>query len=412
MKRTTQFGLIVIAILSCHAGLLKAQQVGPGVGAGTEDPKRILSEADQAIRKVQSLSYEATYQGTGSFSTQSPISTGKVRLSKLESNNPLKTKLSAQGGFLQTGSADVQPFQVAFDGKTISRIRSGQKALVYKTVAENNPAERSLGFVTSFLGGGAYRLLMLEYILDQPFNRQLSAPVMEYEGRTSVNGVLCHVIYLEYPEDAKRTTRERWFFGVKDYLPRKLEQIAINDPGRYGAYVLSLSNLKVNIPLGKWAFQIRTPRGYTITPYQIPDRPTLLAVGDAAPEWTLTDASGTSHTLSEYRGKVVVLDFWATWCGPCIRTMPAIQQLHEKYLSNDLIIFGVNSWEESNSSAYMKSKGFTYGLLLKGEEIAKAYRVDTLPTVYVIGADGKIIFRSVGVDDKLRSFLAERFQSK
>ena len=412
MKRTIQFGLIVIAIASCHSGFLRAQQIGPGVGADTEDPKRILREADQAIRKVQSLSYEATYQGTGSFSTQSPISTGQVKLSKLETNNPLKAKVSARGGFLQTGSADEQPLQVAFDGKTISRIRSGQRALVYKTLAENNPAERSLGFVTSFLGGGAYHLLMLEYIIDQPFIRQLSAPVVEYEGRTSVNGVLCHVIYLEYPLDAKRTTRERWFFGVRDYLPRKLEQIAINNLGRYGAYVLSLSNLKVNIPLGNWAFQIRTPRGYAMTPYRAPDPPMLLAVGEPAPDWTLTDASGNSHTLSEYRGKVVVLDFWATWCGPCIRTMPEIQRLHEKYLREGLIVLGVNSWEESNSSAYMKSQGFTYGLLLKGEGIAKGYRVDTLPTVYVIGDDGKIIYRSIGVDDNLSSFLAKQFQPK
>ena len=132
------------------------------------------------------------------FLLMSTISTGQVKLSKLEANNPLKAKLSAQGEFLQAGSADVQPFQVVFDGKTISKIRSDQKSLVYKTLTENNPAERSLGFVTSFLGGGAYHLLMLEYILDQPFRRQLAAPVVEYEGRTSVNGVLCHVIYLDY----------------------------------------------------------------------------------------------------------------------------------------------------------------------------------------------------------------------
>src|SRR5207247_9350176 len=111
MKRTTQFGLIVIAIASCHSGFLRAQQIGPGVGADTEDPKRILREADQAIRKVQSLSYEASYQGTGSFSTHSPASTGQVRLSKLEANNPLKAKLYARGDFVPTASAEAQAFQ-------------------------------------------------------------------------------------------------------------------------------------------------------------------------------------------------------------------------------------------------------------------------------------------------------------
>jgi len=60
----------------------------------------------------------------------------------------------------------------------------------------------------------------------------------------------------------------------------------------------------------------------------------------------------------------------------------------------------------------MKEQGFTYGLLLKGEDIAKAYRVNILPTVYVIGGDGTIIFRSIGVHDNLSSFLANQFQPK
>jgi thiol-disulfide isomerase/thioredoxin len=412
MIRRICIALIVITINFCFPLLAKAQRVSPGVGAGTEDPKRILREADEAIRRVQSLSYEAIYQGTGSFSTQSPTSTGQVRLTKLEANNPLKAKLSARGNFAQTGSAEVQPFQVAFDGKTIKKVRANEKALVYKTLGGNNPAERSLGVVTGFFGWGAYSLLMLEYILDEPFARQLSAPVAEYEGRASVNDVLCHVVYLEYRIDAKRTKRERWFVGVKDYLPRKFEEITVNDKGRYGSYVLALSNLRVNVSLGSEVFQIRLPRGYALTPYRAPDQPALLAVGDFAPEWTLNDAYGKTHTLSEYRGKTIILDFWATWCGPCIRTMPEIQRLHEKYLSNDLIVFGVNSWEESNSSAYMKEQGFTYGLLLKGEVIAKTYGVNTLPAVYVIGGDGKIAFRSIGVHDDLSSFLAKYFERK
>jgi hypothetical protein len=61
-------------------------------------------------------------------------------------------------------------------------------------------------------------------------------------------------------------------------------------------------------------------------------------------------------------------------------------------------IIGINAWEESNSVAYMKEKGYTYGLLLKGETVAEAYRAHTMPTLYVIGADGKIIYREVGLE--------------
>ena len=147
MRRTIQILLLVSATSVCFPPLSKAQQVGPGVGADTEDPKRILREADQAIRKIQSLSYEATYQGSGSFSTHSPISTGRVGISKLDADNPLKAKLSVQGDFFPTGSGEVQPFQVAFDGQTIRKIRASEKALIYKAVAGNDPAERNLGFV-------------------------------------------------------------------------------------------------------------------------------------------------------------------------------------------------------------------------------------------------------------------------
>lgn len=106
------------------------------------------------------------------------------------------------------------------------------------------------------------------------------------------------------------------------------------------------------------------------------------------------------------------IHFWATWCGPCIRTMPEIQRLHEKYQSKDVLVFGVNCWEESNAAAYMKDQRFTYKLLLKGESIAPGYRVEILPTIYVVGEDGKIIYRSVGVDEKLDSFLAKHLEGK
>jgi hypothetical protein len=74
--------------------------------------------------------------------------------------------------------------------------------------------------------------------------------------------------------------------------------------------------------------------------------------------------------------------------------MPGIQKLHEKYGLRGVEIVGINAWEESNAAAYMKEKGYTYRLLLKGEAVAEAYRATTLPTIYIVGVDGKIIYRS------------------
>ena len=137
-------------------------------------------------------------------------------------------------------------------------------------------------------------------------------------------------------------------------------------------------------------------------------RADLLDVGDPAPDWTLKDAEGQAHTLSEYKGKVVVLDFWASWCGPCAKVMPRMEKLHRKYGDQGLVVFGVNSWETGDAAATMREKGCTYGLLLRGEEMAPAYGVTSLPVVYVIGADGRVIYCQAGAEHKDLADVIER----
>jgi peroxiredoxin len=89
--------------------------------------------------------------------------------------------------------------------------------------------------------------------------------------------------------------------------------------------------------------------------------------------------------------------------------MPRMQKLHEKFGSSGVVVFGVNAWENSDPIALMKKKGFSYDVLLKGEGIAEAYKVTTLPVVYVIGTDGKVIYCHEGVDDKNLSSVIEKY---
>ncbi len=384
----------------------KTGQVGPGVGAYTEDPRRILRAAGRAARALRDLTYEADYRGVGAMATHSPVAAGRVTLSKLAADNPLKAKVAARGVFFPSGTDEAAPFHTTFDGQTIRRLRPKEKVMSVKTLSAGDPGERTLGFVTSFFGGGPYQLLMFEFLLDEPFARQAEAPSADYEGRSVVAGVLCHVVYVEHSPDPRgRVRKERWFLGAKDNLPRRLEQLAVDDNGRAGAYVLTLSALRPRAPLKGRPFAARVPRGYTAKPYEQPAPPALLNVGAPAPDWKLSDPDGRVHSLSEYRGRVLVLDFWATWCGPCVRAMPGLQNLHERYGSRGVVVFGVNTWEESNPVEFMKRGGYSYGLLLKGEGVAQAYRVSSLPTLYVIGVDGTIIHGVRGIDDSLTGLI-------
>src|ERR1051326_2658450 len=90
-------GVVSAALLRPVAETLDQQPVAPGVGANTEDPKKVLRAADEALRAVRSVSYDAAYQGTGAFATRSWIAAGKVRIAKLAAGDPLTAKLAAEG---------------------------------------------------------------------------------------------------------------------------------------------------------------------------------------------------------------------------------------------------------------------------------------------------------------------------
>jgi peroxiredoxin len=130
----------------------------------------------------------------------------------------------------------------------------------------------------------------------------------------------------------------------------------------------------------------------------------LLRAGDAAPDWTLSDARGGSHSLSDYRGKVVVMDFWAVWCVQCHRAMPWLQKLHADLSERGVEVIGVSTDEKGGDPVQlMKDRGYTYGLMLHGETISKAYGVVGMPAFYVVGTDGRVVYSGFGTTPALEA---------
>jgi thiol-disulfide isomerase/thioredoxin len=119
------------------------------------------------------------------------------------------------------------------------------------------------------------------------------------------------------------------------------------------------------------------------------------AVGTIAPDFVLFDVNANPFRLSELRGSVVVINFWASWCDPCREEMPILQDLYERYSMDGLIILGVNttytdSWEDAVSFA--KELGLTFPILFDdtGAVGETLYKVFGLPTSYWIDRDGVI----------------------
>jgi peroxiredoxin len=124
-------------------------------------------------------------------------------------------------------------------------------------------------------------------------------------------------------------------------------------------------------------------------------------IGMEAPDFTLSDPSGQTVHLRDLRGKVVVVDFWATWCGPCRELMPHIQKMHEQLAAQGLTILGLDVGEEADRVAmFAKQQSYTFRLLLDAEpQVTSRYFVTALPTTFVIDRAGRIAFRGMGLDN-------------
>ena len=115
-------------------------------------------------------------------------------------------------------------------------------------------------------------------------------------------------------------------------------------------------------------------------------------LGEAAPDFTLASSSGEHVRLADQRGSVVMLHFWASWCGPCRPSMPLVDAMHQRYGSAGLMVWGVDV-EEDNTDAkkLIKDLGVTFPVLYDTEsQAASLYRVDALPTTVLIDKKGKV----------------------
>ncbi|MEO0632112.1 MAG: TlpA disulfide reductase family protein [Planctomycetota bacterium] len=122
--------------------------------------------------------------------------------------------------------------------------------------------------------------------------------------------------------------------------------------------------------------------------------------GEAAPAFSAMNSEGQNVELASYAGKVTVLDFWATWCPPCRRAMPHVQDLHERYEDNpNVAVVGVHfdtNYRAGNPADYFDEKGYTFDMIPDGSAISELYGISSLPSFVVIDESGTIIHRQRG----------------
>lgn len=278
-----------------------------------------------------------------------------------------------------------------------------------------------------------------ELFADPPFGNLDDAQKIEFEDPETINGFECDVLWVVPASGKNPPVPFKLFVAQKDGLPRRLEmfrpatvRLPKEKRGEAGI-VISYSNVVGTPEASGVSFEVELPAGFTLSadrnlpkegakpqakkpavnpvpaPAPVadaapkfplaPSDDELLRPGSTPPAFKLKDFDGKERTLEEFKGKVVVLDFWGTWCPPCRIAMPAVQKIHEKFADKGVVVLGMNF--ESNPNAdpvkFKKEKGYTYESLAGAQQVSGSYRVSGWPTFYVIGKDGKIVWGSRGL---------------
>lgn len=425
--------VVAVALLTFSSPLL-AQDAkpkdmpGPAQGA---DAKAIaaLEGARDAIKKLARLSFAARSTVEGKGSENAPIYTAEVQAARAEAGG---WKVAAAGAAASAKDADKSstPFKVGYDGASAWSIKDADKIVLEKPISD---MDRLAQF---FKEQGAGHVMAWELITDIPLTFEGWVPAMGES--IDVEGTPCEVVTLKRAADnppagdADTDTEIRLSLGKADHLPRRIDRVREvpaehKGPPNLLTRSLVLRKLATDDKATPGSYLSNAPDGYAIR--EITDRPVrkatkleqkpergvnkaagglidheadLLAVGAKIPDFKLKDAKGNDVTPATYKGKVLVIDFWGSWCPPCRAAMPGVQKLHEKYAGKPVVVVGFNSERQKNAdpAKFMNENGYTYGLVLNAEKVAPKFKVPGWPTFYVFSPEGKVLWGGVGADPR------------
>ncbi|MFI4915163.1 MAG: TlpA family protein disulfide reductase [Phycisphaerales bacterium JB060] len=430
-----------------EAALQQAEELSEGL--------RLLRAADQALRSASAFSFTVTREGVGAQATREPRTAAHVvvsRASKASRAGLFEASGTPQwhvAAFGSNASADGQKPGVPF----AITINADQARTLSDAVIVESSAEHAQELVE--LSGAATALQWLlewETLVGQPVVDGVPRVQPRLDDRVLIDQEPTDAVYVDLAEfPGTYAFGAWWYLGVDDHLPRRLElvyydvrnadNISVGDgisrltitdivplasPAETAGAVALAASLVDGANWGQPGtapfsesfdaanpFALPTPEGFEVEQFE-PQADQQQAAGMVeppvdvpAPDFTLLDADGAEHTLSDYQGKIVILDFWATWCHPCLMVMPQLQAIHERFKNQDVVVMGINAWENGDPKALMDERGWDYLLLLKGDQVAADYGVGSIPTMVVIDQTGRIVQRKVGAGPTVKADLIE-----
>ncbi|MDK1020373.1 MAG: redoxin domain-containing protein [Candidatus Hydrogenedentes bacterium] len=245
--------------------------------------------------------------------------------------------------------------------------------------------------------------LLSEVAKAAPFSSVLEASDLEYMGVETWNNIECDRIrftmgYTQY---------DVWIQRGDDALIRKIVPSMAALEEQLGLTAGIMYRIEVAAEITEWELGIEVAERVVFNP---PDDAVKVAAfhaptpaealkGKMAPDFTVALLDGSSFTLSEHKGEIVILDFWATWCGPCRVAMPVLSDVAKEFADEGVRLYGVNLREEPERiRAYLKGQGLDVTVALDSDgRVGEMYKASGIPQTVIVGRDGKVAIVHVGL---------------
>jgi thiol-disulfide isomerase/thioredoxin/outer membrane lipoprotein-sorting protein len=291
-------------------------------------------------------------------------------------------------------------------------ISDGQKAWLYlnRTNQYAQGAPDQMEALASVLSAGNELSLGSLFTLDYAeFAGRAQGSQLISEESLEINGKLARCYLLEIPPSSDsekgaqlvRLPARLWvdkeqFIILKQVSIRKLKQPPSDLPSEI-TETITLSQAQIGGPLEEKAFSFSPPpqaRLVRILDTQNPSRAGLQ--GKEAFDFTLKSVEGIEFNLKELRGKVVLLDFWATWCLPCRIELPIVEKIHKEFKDKGLVVLGIDDEPADQVRPFLKETGITFPTLLDTEDVVDRYQVQAIPSMILIDREGKVAWQQLG----------------
>jgi len=352
----------------------------------------ILKKSKEACLALSSLEYEVVMEN----------SKREIRANFIQQKEDVdnvgfeKSMVKVNGTIKEKGV--VTNFSFSYDGDVFlfqKGTNSKQKKLI-------KPSRQN---VSSLLNVELWLLITAPLAQANPYS---SKTPYTYEGKEIMNGELCYKIKRKkyaVINGKKLASSHIWWISTKDFLPRAYKS---------GYGLKSISIINMNKKHSKSFFG----NGKDIKEYTTKELKkdsygeNIIMEGELSPKWSYTFEDGRIISSEKLKGKVVVIDFWGTWCGPCKKVMPEVEALHQQYKNNkDVVVIGISARERNINAAdsYFKNNQYTYTHIPSGDSVADVFKAKYFPTFYIIDKQGKVILSTVGVENNSHQF--EKFRN-